>query len=334
MPIQRLPSTRILRKSTFSSLFMKSASSAITFMIAILVAVIPMYSWSAENSTAFYVVYNVPNKDFVLALTNELQKDLPNLSIRAKDISTLSDTESSIVLVTTGTSTLNDVLSSPYHRQRKIVSTLVSSTDFLSAIAAHKNQNLRITALYSDPPIDKQVHLASLLLHKPQIAFIYDDKSKSLMPQINVAVNQYNLPKPIYLEYKGENINQFLRSRKATDADFLLASPNPEFYNQRNSKAIIFTLLSQGQAMIGYSSGWVSSGALATTYSDKSDITKSIAELLNEVAQSSSPMPQPRYSKYFDLKINNKVAKVLDIPIKSEKQMLNSLRDSSTSHVK
>ncbi len=289
------------------------------------------------SASSFSFVYSAPNKQFVTDLVKQIAEILPTQTLSSINVTELSSLKPEITLVTTGRSALAEVLASPYYRQHRIVCTLISSADYYAEINKYSSTELQTTALFSDPSPTHQIFLASLLMDKPQIAFIYDTQTQFLIDIIRHAAKANALPEPTFIENNAANINVILQNRQLADADILLASPLKTIYNSENTKNIIFTLLSRNQALIGYSSGWVSSGALATVYSDKDDITHSLADLLDSIAKSLTvtssqaltmpALPAPQYPNHINVKLNQNIAKLLAIEPIAESALADSLRE-------
>ncbi|MCG7883680.1 MAG: hypothetical protein N0C91_13425 [Candidatus Thiodiazotropha endolucinida] len=64
--------------------------------------------------------------------------------------------------------------------------------------------------------------------------------------------------------------------------------------------------------IIGYSSGVVKNGALATTYTSLDDTVKSVADIIREF-DSTGKIPVPDYSEYYSVVVNKYVVRSLDI---------------------
>jgi hypothetical protein len=167
-----------------------------------------------------------------------------------------------------------------------------------------------IRALYSDPSPYRQLQLIQYLKANARIAFFVDSNSGYQRQEIEQGAHELGLSPPVFIPYDGQ-VTTLLRQPQLLDCDFVLSSYNPDIFNSVSLKTIIFTLLRRNQGLIGYSSAWVKSGALATTFSAQENIMLSLRDMLEEQSEQASKQLKSRYPTRYDIKLNTKVLRSL-----------------------
>ena len=85
-------------------------------------------------------------------------------------------------------------------------------------------------------------------------------------------------------------------------------------YNPETIRSILITTYRRDQLVIGYAPAVVKAGATATTYATVDDIAAQTDVLLNAFAASGS-LPAAQFSTYFQVAINDSVARSLNLVI-------------------
>ena len=110
-------------------------------------------------------------------------------------------------------------------------------------------------------------------------------------------------------------------------SDVLLALPNPKIYNRRSLKGILLTSYRQRKPLITYSPAQVKSGALGAIYSTPENIGQQLAEIIQQMLQPAASAPAAfYYARYYDIKINQRVAESLELNIASKETLLKQLQ--------
>jgi hypothetical protein len=162
------------------------------------------------------------------------------------------------------------------------------------------------TAVYAEPAPADQLRLADLLYRRPvRVAAILGTGTAFLKPVLAA-------DRVVVVDGAGDGINGVLNQIAQTDV--LLALPDSAVYNTENIRNILLSTYRHKQGVIGFSSDMVKAGALATTYSDITDIDAQVAELAAHYADGGELEP-PRFPQYFRTIINEGVARSLDIVV-------------------
>lgn len=165
-----------------------------------------------------------------------------------------------------------------------------------------------ISAIFADPDPQLQIELAKRILgSKETLGTLISDYSSPAATRLVNGSLKVNLSK-----FEPSEIIRSLNSATKNTAG-LLAIPDPEIFNSETSGPIIESLFEQKKAVIGYSPAFVDSGALATVYSDPSELSRQIIEIINTF-RLTGKLPKESFPKYFNVKINDKIARWLNLP--------------------
>lgn len=188
-----------------------------------------------------------------------------------------------------------------------VLSAYTSSQVWRAATASVKPLRLReMTAIYAEPAPADQLRLIALLYKRPvKVAAIVGADTAYLKPILRdgAEVEQF---------WPGDDINFALN--RINQAEVLLATPDSTVYNPESIRNILLSTYRHNQAVIGFSADMVNAGALATTYSDISDINAQIAELASAYL-STGELPTPQFPRYFRTIVNDGVAGSLGVEI-------------------
>jgi hypothetical protein len=161
-----------------------------------------------------------------------------------------------------------------------------------------------MTVIYGEPAPADQLKLVALLYKRQvRIATIVGADTSFLKPvlQGSTEVEEYA---------QGDDINVVLN--RIGKAEVLLATPDSTVYNTENFRNILLSTYRHNQAVIGFSADMVKAGALATTYSDISDINAQVAEIAS-LYLATGDLPAPQFPRYFSTIVNVGVAKSLNV---------------------
>ena len=167
----------------------------------------------------------------------------------------------------------------------------------------------RLSLLWSDPPPDRQLRLARILLPQARrIGVLYDDHSEFLLNELRQAA------RPLGLEIVTERWDNTNDSRPLQtllkNSDVLLGLDDPDLYNPKTAKNLLLSSYARQTALIGPNAGFVKAGSLTSSYSDQSDWLAILDELLD---QPPATWPRTHYANRFKVLSNPQVARSLGI---------------------
>jgi hypothetical protein len=167
----------------------------------------------------------------------------------------------------------------------------------------------RLSLLWSDPPADRQLRLARLLLPQARrVGVLYDGHSEFLLNELRQKASPLGLE---VVPQRWDNIHDSLSLQKLLkNCDVLLGLDDPDLYNAQTAKNLLMSSYSQQLALIGPNTGFVKAGSLASTYSDQSDWLAILNELLDRPP---ATWPRAQYPHRFKVASNPQVARSLGI---------------------
>ncbi|HEU4850520.1 MAG TPA: hypothetical protein VFT37_00035 [Telluria sp.] len=190
-------------------------------------------------------------------------------------------------------------------RQEGRVFSAYTSSQVLHQVVSESDQAF-VSGIYAEPSPQDQLQLIALLYGRPvPVAAIVSSEAEflsSLAPGLKLE----------RLPAKGGDINRALN--RVAQLPVLLAWPDRAVFNTENVRNILLSSYRRGQGVIGFSADMVSSGALATTYSNPEDINTQLAEMLAQYAATGS-LGAPEFPRYFRTAVNEGLARSLKVPV-------------------
>ncbi|MGZ8356309.1 MAG: hypothetical protein ACXWVF_06815 [Telluria sp.] len=166
-----------------------------------------------------------------------------------------------------------------------------------------------MTAIHAEPAPGDQLQLVGLLYKRAvRVAAIVGADTAHLKPVLSEGADVHEIA-------AGDDINRILN--RIAKSEVLLATPDGAVYNPENFRNILLSSYRHNQAVIGFSSDMVKSGALASTYSDIGDINAQVAEMARAYIDTGA-LPQPQFPRYFRAIVNDAVARSLNVRVDAE----------------
>ena len=183
----------------------------------------------------------------------------------------------------------------------------------ISRLQAHQHtgalQHPRISLLWSDPPLDRQLRLIAAVLPQAQrIGVLYGTDSEFLLRELR----QYAVPMGLEIvPQRWDNINDSRALQTLfRNSDVLLGLDDPQLYNPKTAKNLLLSSYAQQLPLVGPNAGFVRAGSLASTYSDQTDWLVVLDRLLDRPPAS---WPRSLYPDHFKVVGNPQVARSLGI---------------------
>lgn len=181
----------------------------------------------------------------------------------------------------------------------------------------------RLSLLWSDPPLDRQLHLTRLLLPQAKrVGVLFDSHSEFLLKELHQAAHSLGL-EVVTERWDNTNDNRPLQTL-LKNSDVLLGLDDPDLYNPKTAKNLLLSSYARQLAMIGPNAGFVRAGSLASTYSDQSDWLAMLDELLDRPP---ATWPRTRYPQRFKVLSNPQVARSLGIEQMNEASLATQLAE-------
>lgn len=185
---------------------------------------------------------------------------------------------------------------------------------------------LRLSLLWSDPPLDRQLRLIRLILPQARrIGVLYDGHSEFLLKELQMVALPLNLD---VIAGRWDNTSDS-RPLQALlkNSDVLLGLDDPDLYNPKTAKNLLLSSYARQLALIGPNAAFVKAGGLASTYSDQSDWLAILDELLDRPP---AGWPRTLYPKHFKVSSNLQVARSLGIEQMNEASIAKQLAEGES----
>lgn len=218
---------------------------------------------------------------------------------------------------------INDNTSKP------VLSLLIPKLAFNQLISnIDKKNRFLFSSIYIDQPINRQARLIKYLSPGfKQVGVLYGKHSYSRKSNITAILEQSGL--------KVNNITVLEKTALISEtryisenSDVLLAIPDNTIFNRRSIKGILLTTYRKRIPVLGYSQAYVKAGALAAVYSTPEHISRQAIEILNKHSQHNYIAATRADPYYYDIAINKKVARSLNIITANKSLLLDQLRAS------
>lgn len=206
------------------------------------------------------------------------------------------------------------------NRDQPLVS-LFSTSNEIDSIISNQNQ---FSAIYSDPPLDRQARLGRLIIPRARTVAILSsgERAGSYEPLI-ASMDLMGLDARVFVVSSSDTLIRDL-NRALAYGDFLLGTPDSRIFNRNTVKPLLLTSYRRNRLVIGPSRPFVQAGSVASTYTPARD---QVDEGLQLVANwfDKGELPAARYPDHFEVTVNEQVASSMNLPLPSEEQLRESL---------
>ena len=195
-----------------------------------------------------------------------------------------------------------------------------------------KEKRYLFSSIYIDQPVERQIRLINeLSTNFRKIGILYGKNSYSRKNKITSIIKSSGFElKNITVLERTELISE--TRHLSESSDLLLAIPDSTIYNRRSIKGILLTTYRNKIPVIGFSRAYVKAGALAAVYSTAENISQHAIEVINNSTRHSYISASRNHPKYFEVELNTKVARSLNINLNPKKTILRKLIEFETNH--
>lgn len=221
--------------------------------------------------------------EFATALQRALEGQPRRISTVVMTPESLGDMRSTKVWVTVGSEAARAVLERGAGPSSTILATMLTRRTFenLLSESGGGRQKGGVTALVLDQPLERQVHMVSLLLpEKKRLGILVGPQSRFAVPRLQQMVGKYGLTLEVE-EVKSEDSVVPAANRLLSRSDVLLALPDLLVYHRNHVRPILLASYYHQRPVIGYSSAFVDAGALAALYSTPDQMARQVVEIVH-----------------------------------------------------
>lgn len=304
-----------LREAYISGLMVNGYSLLRRFLAASLalciVAVWNQFVQAAELPSHDVRIAIADDSEPTKRIVEGLQKRFPSAQV-VTDFAAGFPRKKNAITIAVGPSALRSLLAK--NPDGVIVSIFTSSQAYRAILEGIPKARVNaVTAIYAEPSPLSQLHLISMLYQRRvRVAVLVSDKTSYLVPVLNHAAAQADIDLTVEHVSTDDGLNRVLN--RVADVPVILAIPDSTIYSADNIRTILVTTYRHNQAIVGFSAALVNAGAMASTFSSIDDVLAQTEELLLAFA-SSGRLPEPQFPKYFEVVINDHVARSINVVI-------------------
>ncbi|MBV1786744.1 hypothetical protein KQ940_01590 [Marinobacterium sp. D7] len=182
----------------------------------------------------------------------------------------------------------------------------------------------RLSALFLDQPLDRQMRLAKLVLPSIKtIGTVVGPDAEQQASEFALAASAQGLEAVIGQLYRDDNPVQVL-TPVIEKSDLFLPLPDRSVFNRAAAKWILYITLRNRVPLIGFSSKYADAGAAVALHSSVDQIARETAELILS-QQAGEPLPPPAYPRYFSITVNHTAAQSLGLQLPASEGLIERL---------
>ena len=168
------------------------------------------------------------------------------------------------------------------------------------------------SAIFLDQPVERQALLIRLAFPDAQrVGVLTGAGQLPLLDELDAALRTHQL------DLVGQTLDPDARligplEQVLANADLMLAVPDPQVFNRNTAQSLFLTSYRYRVPVLGYSQSLTRAGALLSLHSSPAQIGRQAAEWVNQALLGVPVrLPQPAHPLYFDISINEQVARSL-----------------------
>lgn len=170
-----------------------------------------------------------------------------------------------------------------------------------------------LSAVFLDQPAARQIEMIRLALPSVRnIGVIVGAESKGFVPGLEKATRDRSLQ--LIVSLVGQNGLFPALQSLLTDADILLAQPDPSVFNSQTVANILTAAYRRQIPLVGFSPAYARAGALMSLYSTPAQVGARGGEVLRQ-ALAGKPLPSPQWPREFVVNVNPDVARSLGLTL-------------------
>lgn len=179
-----------------------------------------------------------------------------------------------------------------------------------------------VSAIFLNQPFERQAKLIRLAFPAARrVGVLLSADQGWLIGELDDALDSQRLKLVHATLARSERLIAPLESI-LSESDVLLAVPDPLIFNRNTAQSLFLTSYRYRDPVIGYSHSMMRAGALLSLYSSPEHIGRQTAEWVrNALNNSPVRLPPPAYPEYFDISINEQVARSLGFVLPPEDEL-------------
>ncbi|MEM9103311.1 MAG: ABC transporter substrate binding protein [Pseudomonadota bacterium] len=188
----------------------------------------------------------------------------------------------------------------------------------------------KVSAIFSDPPVKRQLSLIRLLFPKAKTIGLLLSEHNTFQTTIKKQAETFGFNTYTKTIDDDRTLVKALLD-VVKQSDVLLAIRDEKVFNTSNIKTILLTSYRKNTLMVGVSPAFVRVGSVATTYSTQKDLAKELLEIIesSQYGNQGIAIQEPRHGKYFSVFVNKVVARSLGLAVPDSVWLAEQIRKES-----
>ena len=175
-----------------------------------------------------------------------------------------------------------------------------------------------VSAIYLDQPFDRQARLIRLAFPEARrVGVLLSTEQRNVADELDEALRSQRLGL-IHALVTEDNRLMTPLEQVLSETDLLLAIPDALVFNRSTAQSLFLTSYRYRDPVVGYSRSMTRAGALVSLYSTPAQIGRQAAEWVGNALNSGTVRwPAPAHPLYFEVSINDQVARSLGFSLPS-----------------
>ncbi len=186
-----------------------------------------------------------------------------------------------------------------------------------------------VSAIYIDQPFERQAKLIRLAFPDARrVGVLLGADQEWLTGELSEALRSQRLSL-VHATLSGDEQLIIPLENVLAEADLLLAVPDPLVFNRNTAQSLFLTSYRYRDPVMGYSHSMTRAGALLSLFSSPAQIGRQAAEWVrNALNNVPARLPPPAFPAYFDISINEQVARSLGFALPPEDELVKRMEGS------
>ena len=179
-----------------------------------------------------------------------------------------------------------------------------------------------VSAIFLDQPFERQAKLIRLAFpDSRRVGVLLSAEQGGVADELDEALRSQRLAMVRVTVTEDDRLVTPLE-QVLNESDVLLAIPDPLVFNRNTAQSLFLTSYRYRDPVVGYSRSMTRAGAMLSLYSSPAQIARQAAEWMNSaVGGVTVRLPSPAYPTYFEVSINDQVARSLGFSLPSEAEL-------------
>jgi ABC-type uncharacterized transport system substrate-binding protein len=195
---------------------------------------------------------------------------------------------------------------------------LIPRQSFEKLASPHGGSERRLSAVFIDQPLSRQLDLLHLALpERHRVGIIVGPSSQELVDDLRSEARSRSLNPTFAKVAESSGVYSALQT-VMPESDLLLLLPDPVATNADTVYGLLLTSYRAQIPVVGFSEGLLNAGALVALYSTARQQGKQGAEIASRILARTGGLPAPQNPHYFTVRVNASVARSFGLHLPAE----------------